>query len=393
MTTRLISVPHALAHWAAHRPDTTAFTFLGGGLAVDHELTYARLAEATGRVAGFLRTRVQPGDRALLLLPPGPDYLAAFLGCLSAGVVAVPLYPPRTGAKLDRIAAVVRDCQASVALTTEAMLPLLGDLPVTPHAVDDLADDLAGAPVTTLPNPEAVAFLQYTSGSTGNPKGVVVSHRNLTANLSAIAAGFGVRDDDVVLSWLPLYHDMGLIGTTLLPLFTGRPAVLLDTFEFVRDPLGWLVAIDRFGATCSGGPDFAYQLLADRYDADRLSGVDLSRWRIAFSGAEPVNAATLTAFAARYGAHGFAGSAWFPCYGLAEATLFVSGSATGHRTNTVDGRVIVSSGTTAVDTEVVIRGDDGLPLADGAVGEICVRGPGVARGYWNKDSTGTFRTT
>jgi len=394
----MISIPHALVRWAEERPDDTAFTFVGGGLAVERELTYAELAEAAGRVAGFLRTRVQPGDRALLLFPPGADYLAAFLGCLSAGVVAVPLYPPRPGAKLDRITAVIRDCQAPVALTTEAMLPLLSDLPVTPHAVDGLADEPSltlpkPAPSITLPNPEAVAFLQYTSGSTGNPKGVMVSHRNLAANLSAIEAGFGVRDDDVILSWLPMYHDMGLIGTTLLPLFTGRPAVLLNTFEFVRDPLGWLVAIDRFGATCSGGPNFAYQLLTERYDADRLSGVDLSRWRIAFNGAEPVRADTLAAFAERYAAHGFAGGSWFPCYGLAEATLFVSGTGAGCRTSTVDGREIVSSGTVAMDTEVVIRGDSGLPLADGQVGEICVRGPGVARGYWNKDSTGTFRTS
>src|SRR6476469_9107329 len=195
----MISIPHALVRWAEERPDDTAFTFVGGGLAVERELTYAELAEAAGRVAGFLRTRVQPGDRALLLFPPGADYLAAFLGCLSAGVVAVPLYPPRPGATLDRITAVIRDCQAPVALTTEAMLPLLSDLPVTPHAVDGLADEPSltlpkPAPSITTPNPEAVAFLQYTSGSTGNPKGVMVRHRNLAANLSAIEAGFGVRD-------------------------------------------------------------------------------------------------------------------------------------------------------------------------------------------------------
>ena len=375
----ITSVPHALAYRAEHHADETAFTFLGAGTTV--ELTYAQLAERAGRVATFLRGRVRPGDRALLLFPPGPDYLAAFLGCLSAGVVAVPLYPPRPGAKLDRIAAVVRDCRAPVALSTTALLPLLADLPAEAHAVDDLPATPAASSAIALPDPHDLAFLQYTSGSTGDPKGVMVGHGNLVANLSAIATGFGIRADEVVCSWLPMYHDMGLIGTTLLPLYAGRPAVLLNTFEFVRDPLGWLVAMDRFGATCAGAPNFAYRLLTEKYDADRLSGVDLSRWRIAFNGAEPVDGPTMATFTERYAPHGFSADAWFPCYGLAEATLFVSG-ATGHRATELDGREVVSSGTVAPDTTVVLRDADGAPVTDGTVGEICVQGPGVAQGYW-----------
>jgi amino acid adenylation domain-containing protein len=388
----LTSVPHALAHWARERGPDTAFTFLGAGNVVDRVVTYAGLADEVARVAAFLHGRVRPGDRALLLFPPGGDYLAAFLGCLSAGVVAVPLYPPRPGAKLDRITAVVDDCGASLALTSDALVPLLADLPVPVHAIDSLA---AAAPVSSLPAADDLAFLQYTSGSTGAPKGVMVSHANLVANLRAIETGFGVGPTDVVLSWLPMYHDMGLIGTTLLPLFTGTPAVLLSTFEFVRDPLCWPLAVAAFGATCSGGPDFAYRLLAERYDAARLSGVDLSRWRVAFNGAEPVRAATMATMTERYAAHGFSSAAWVPCYGLAEATLFVAGTTAGYDTAVLDGRDVVSSGIPAVDTTVVVVDADGQPALDGTVGEILVQSPGVAQGYWGNPTASdtAFRAT
>jgi amino acid adenylation domain-containing protein len=379
------SVPQALEHWAGERGDDTAFTCLGAGGAVERVLTYARLADEVARVAATVR----PGDRVLLLYPPGADYLTAFLGCLSAGAVAVPLYPPRPGAKLDRITAVIDDCAATLALTTEPLVPLLADLPVPVRATGDLA---AASAIPSRPRPDDLAFLQYTSGSTGTPKGVMVSHGNLAANLGAIEAGFGIRPDDVVLSWLPMYHDMGLIGTTLLPLYAGVPAVLLPTFEFVRDPLCWPRAIAEYGATVSGGPDFAYRLLTERYDDARLSGVDLSRWRIAFNGAEPVRAATMAAMTERYAPHGFPASAWFPCYGLAEATLFVTGAGGGHTTAAVDGRDIVSSGTPARDTTVVVVDADGTPVT-GEPGEILVRSPGVARGYWGNPDADAFGAT
>ncbi|MFC4855896.1 amino acid adenylation domain-containing protein [Actinophytocola glycyrrhizae] len=388
------SVPHALGHWARERGEDIAFTCLGAGNVVDRVFTYGELADEAARVATFLRATVRPGDRVLLLFPPGAGYLAAFLGCLSSGAVAVPLYPPRPGAKLDRITAVVDDCAAAVALTTGPLVPLLADLPVPVHAIDELP---AATTAPAVPEAADLAFLQYTSGSTGTPKGVMVSHANLAANLRAIESGFGIGPDDVVLSWLPMYHDMGLIGTTLLPLYTGTPAVLLPTFEFVRDPLCWPLAIAEFGATCSGGPDFAYRLLADRYDATRLSGVDLSRWRIAFNGAEPVRAATMAAVTERYGAQGFAPSAWFPCYGLAEATLFVAGvtAGDGHSSTRIDGRDVVSAGTPAADTTVVVVDAEGAAVTGGEVGEILVRGPGVARGYWGNPAatTAAFRAT
>ena len=403
------SIPAALSHWASQQPDTVAYTFVNGDLTVRRRVTYRELEQATRRIAAHLRHVTRPGDRVLLLLPPGFDYLTAFLGCLYAGVIAVPLYAPRPGAKLDRVAAVVHSCRPTLALTTDELATTVGEALRTaggPPAHTVAATRTSGHPLFDRagPDPADVAFLQYTSGSTGRPKGVMVSHHNLVANETAIIEGFGIGSDDVILSWLPMYHDMGLIGTGLLPVFYGIPAVLLDPFSFIHDPMIWPTAIGRFGATCSGGPNFAYQLLADRYDPARLTGVDLSSWRVAFNGAEPVDGHTLRAFAARYAAHGFDQEALFPCYGLAEATLFVCGSRPGagyrstrfQRGAVENGRLrsvgedaanaveVISSGRPTDGTTVLVRGDDGRSLPDGHVGEICVQGPGVAGGYWGE---------
>ncbi|MBQ1075174.1 AMP-binding protein [Micromonospora sp. C31] len=412
------SLTAALSAWADTRADDHALTFVDSAGAAT-STTYGQLDEGARTVAGHLRSVAAPGDRALLLFPPGLDYVTAFLGCLYANVVAVPLYPPGPNARLDRVTTVVRDCGATHALTTAKLVEPLSGLAAGPdgpalHPIEAVRAQ-AAAVGPHRPGRDDLAFLQYTSGSTGDPKGVMVGHGNLTDNHRAIAAGFGITGDDVVLSWLPMYHDMGLIGTTLLPLFVGVPAILLDTFAFVRDPLRWPAEVSRFQATCSGGPNFAYQLLADRFDAGLLDGVDLSSWRVAFNGAEPVDRRTMDAFSAAYAPLGFDRRACYPCYGLAEATLFVSGpeASTGYRASAFDrdaletGRLteataaagtdpvtLVSCGTPPPGTTVAVRRADGEACAAGEVGEICVSSGGVAAGYWGRsDSAATFAAT
>jgi acyl-CoA synthetase (AMP-forming)/AMP-acid ligase II len=425
----LATVPKILSRWARERPDAIAFDIVRAQLAQREGISFQELERGAKKVAAFLCSSVPQRGRVLLLFPPGIDYISAFLGCLYAGVVAVPLYPPRSGASGDRIYSVARSSRPALVLTTDATVTLLRDMPsfVGSDAVDVQSieavlaaehGDFSEIPLAG----EDLAFLQYTSGSTGHPKGVMVSHRNLVENEKAIATGFGIRDNDVVLSWLPLYHDMGLVGTMLLPLFLGLKTVLLNTFEFIHDPLSWAIAMAQLSATCSGGPNFAYQLLIDRYDADRLTGVDLGNWRIAFTGAEPIHRTTLDEFTARYARHGFDRRAWYPCYGLAESTLFVSGGSpgAGYRAGVFDRRAveqrrlvsvaedpaglspagsspagsspaesvaIVSCGVACAGTSVVIRDEQGAPLPDGTIGEICVQGSSVAQGYWDDPPT------
>jgi acyl-CoA synthetase (AMP-forming)/AMP-acid ligase II len=403
----------ALTYWSRTRPSGTACVFVHPDLTVEQEISYADLENRTRRAAIRLLADAAPGERVILLLPHGADFLVAFLGCLRAGLIAVPLYPPRPGARSDRITRVVQDCQASCVVVPDDPLNPggFGAPHIRPLTAAQLRAGSDGPADLPAPGDDAIAFLQYTSGSTGQPKGVMVSHRNLARNEAAIGAGFGVRPDDVIVSWLPMYHDMGLIGTTLLPLRAGLKAVFLDTLGFLHDPLGWLRVIAAYHGTCSGGPNFAYGLLADRYDPGRLPDVDLRTWRIAFNGAEPVDHKTMDRFAGIYGPHGFRPAAFLPCYGLAEATLFVTGTepSAGYQAGSFsrrglqEGRLekadadaagairLVAAGRPAAETTVVVTEAGGGTAAPGQVGEICVQGPGVTLGYWN-DETATAAT-
>jgi acyl-CoA synthetase (AMP-forming)/AMP-acid ligase II len=409
----------ALAHRAAHQPRDVAFRFLATGEDETAAIRYGELHARALAVAARLRERAAPGGRALLAYAPGLDFVVAFFACLQAGVVAVPVQAPRRTQSFDKLRGIVDDCAARLVLTDAALAPLLAErlresgLAARVALVDTstLQAGAAGTPAMPGPMPADLAFLQYTSGSTGAPKGVCVSQRQIVANSRMIARGFGYDAATVMASWLPMFHDMGLIGSVIQPVHTGFPCVLMPPAAFVQKPMRWLRAISRYGATTAGGPNFGYDLCVQRARDDELEGVDLSRWTNAYNGAEPVRAATLRAFSERFAGWGFRPEAHLPCYGLAEATLLVCGAPLrgGARALQVDaqecgqGRVapvsadaapardtlaIVSCGVVPEGFGASLRIVDPQtrrPLADDRIGEICIAGPHVLEGYWGGD--------
>ncbi len=343
------------------------------------EVTYQELADRASAVAELVSPIALPGQRIALSLAPGLDYLAGFLGCLLAQTVAVPL-PPRSRnpvAALDDVAGnpIIRDSGAVAALTPAGVLDL--------RLLDD-HDREAAAPASL-----DIAMLQYTSGSTGLPKGIMVTHDNLASNVSAVCAAMEVTTTDRGVIWLPPYHDMGLIGGLLVPLWAGIPVTLMSPAAFVRRPLAWLEAISADRATISGGPNFAYEACVMRTTPEQRAALDLSSWEVAFVGAEPVRAQTLRRFAQAFEVAGFAPSAFYPCYGLAESTLIVTGVRRGSgatvisRPDDSDAPPLVGVGTPLHGGEVaILDSSSGQPVADGVIGEIAVKGSSVARGYW-----------
>src|SRR5437660_2944983 len=320
---------------AENSPEKVAFTFLKDGELSEINWTYQDLDQRARAIAAELQSVGKAGERALLLYPPGLGFVAAFLGCLYAEIIAVPTYPPHLNRNLLRLQTIVKDCDATFVLTTrqtfQRMQPLIKDesqfQALQWMVTDDLPLESAGAWNHINVAGDATAFLQYTSGSTGSPKGVVVSHRNLLHNQAAIQNAFGQSESSVIVGWLPLYHDMGLIGNMLQPLYTGARCILMAPTAFLQRPFRWLNAISRYHATTSGGPNFSYDLCVNKITSQEESELDLSSWTEAFNGAEPVRADTMERFAARFGRVGFRSKAFSPCYGLAESTLLVTAHA------------------------------------------------------------------
>ena len=408
---------------AESSPSRVVYRFVPGDSKDVQRITYEQLDRRAKSLAARIRESAAPGDRVLLLVPPGLDYVAAYFACLFAGTIAVPAYPPHPRRPDPRISAIVADCQPSVALTSESLLSRIdqwagGDDRLASLrwiAANDVSDTSAAWADAQVRSSD-IAMLQYTSGSTATPRGVVLTHHNLLHNLSLIRAAFNVAHDadDVGVFWLPPFHDMGLIGGILQPCYVGRGAVLMSSATFLQRPLSWLEAMSTFRATTSAAPNFAFDLCVDRIKPEETSGLDLSAWHTVFDGAEPIRADTIDRFAKTFEHTGFRREAFFPCYGLAEATLFVSGGPWGHGPQTLDvsrsaleqkrfaeategDRLrLVSSGKATPKQQVRIANPESrVACHDGQIGEIWVHGESVAAGYWNNpdETSATFGAT
>lgn len=449
-----------LLRWrATHFSQNRAYTYLLDGEEKDLLVTYADLDRRARAIGTYLQSLGATGERALLIYPPGIEYIAAFFGCLYAGVTAVPAYPPdptRLNRTLPRLQAIARDAQASVVLTNDSILSMikimrigskvtdslekvpffkkfgsslgsflsqraailnakdLGDLQWL--STEDLKNDLAEDWKEPDINKDTLAFLQYTSGSTGVPRGVMLSHENLLYNLALIYEGFAFTPDCEGVIWLPIYHDMGLIGGVLQPLYGGMSCTLMSPIDFLQRPLRWLNAISRIknASVISGGPNFAYDLCARKVTPEQKAKLNLSHWKVAFSGAEPVRPETIDRFTATFQPCGFKREAFYPCYGLAEATLFVSGGYNADppiivnikKSELKNNRFILTSADQPDSQPAVgcghTYGDQIIAIVDpetleecraNQIGEIWVSGSSVAKGYWNRsdETEQTFR--
>jgi len=401
---------------AKERPDQPAFIHLLNGQSNQAVLTYAQLEQRARAIAAHLQNIGLAGQQVLLVYPPGLDFITAFFGCLYANCVAVPTYPPHRQRMLNRFHAIAADAEASIALSTSCATAQFQSIighksgqaaassQIRWLATDEIPDALADQWSESSIESDTLAMLQYTSGSTSQPKGVMLSHANLIDNTRTIHHAFGVQREDSGVFWLPTYHDMGLVGGILVPVFAGATSILISPADFLQKPITWLAAISKYRITISGGPNFAYDLCVRKITDEQLATLDLSSWALAFIGAEPIQPGTLERFATAFAPCGFKPSAFYPCYGLAEATLMVSGARRGsgatvqafHDTALTKNHVkpvpngngqarrLVACGS-PVDTMrvVIVNSKTHIEAASGCVGEIWVAGASVGQGYWH----------
>ncbi len=403
---------------AEERPDVPAVRFLTDGEEEHDRVTFRALDAQARAIAAALQSIARPGDRAVLLFSPGIEFIASFLGCLYAGVVAVPQPTPRSTRGAGAIRRVILDARPAALLTERSLVArwrkLGAEVPelsaLSWLVADELEEESAGDWQPRVHDERALAFLQYTSGSTADPKGVEVTHGNLLHNQEMIRRAFDQDQDSVIVGWLPLFHDMGLIGNVLQPLYLGAQCILMAPVAFLRQPLRWLAAVSRYRATTSGGPNFAYDLCVEKIGPLDPGELDLSSWRVAFNGAEPVRSETLERFTRRFRPYGFRRRAFYPCFGLAEATLFVAGGGVEGEpvTETLDAealardevvrtssrsvaaRRLVGCGRAWSGQEVrIVDPKRRAEVPPERIGEIWVSGPSVAPGYWGRPEAGT----
>jgi acyl-CoA synthetase (AMP-forming)/AMP-acid ligase II len=422
----LPSLTALLQYRAAAQPDDRAYVALSERGQPDAAITFAGLHCRAAALAAKLSKRAEPGARALLLFPMGIDCLVALFACLYAGIIAVPMMVPRRQGSRDSSASILADCEPRLALTRAELLSgARGDLvgrfqyPGLEWLAVDTAEARAEARAEADHVPHEtqrgdIAVLQYTSGSTSAPKGVMVSHGNLLANLEMIRVACGNTRASTYVSWVPLYHDMGLVLNALQALYVGALCVLIPPIAFLQRPYLWLRAISDYRAEVAVSPNFGFDLCVDRYRPEQMAGIDLSCWKLALNGAEPVRADTIRRFAETFGPHGFAANAIYPAYGMAEATLLISGGRRGegpifrpisragllrHKASeaaeNVDSQTLVGCGRGLIGEEIaIVDPETGVRLGPDHIGEIWVSGPNVAQGYWrNPEATeATFRS-
>lgn len=393
------SIPAQILSHTERFAEREALVFLERGERESESLTYEALVAEVAKIAGRLVAEGLSGQPVMIALPAGTAFTAVFLACLWARAAAVPAPYATMPRALDRLRSILADARPAALVTDEAIAARLKDSrsdSATPRVL--IASGLAGdaEPISPIAGvPDAPALIQYTSGSTSAPRGVVITHENLFANQQMIRSAFRWRERRVVVSWLPHFHDMGLLGGILQPLFIGGSSVVMDPLAFIQKPIRWLRAISRYGATSSGGPCFAFDLCARQIRTEDIEGLDLSSWRVAFCGAEPVRKNALDRFCERTAPARFDPGAVLPCYGLAEGTLIVSSTAPGEGVRELaatrsDGLEItaVSCGPEVDGCTIRIFDEAGGEAPAGRVGEICISGPHVSPGLWNAEAGG-----
>jgi amino acid adenylation domain-containing protein/non-ribosomal peptide synthase protein (TIGR01720 family) len=397
---------------AENQRNQKAYTFLKDGDIEEVSYTYETLDIRARAIAAWLQTKVQQGDRVMLLYHQGLDFISAFYGCLYAGVIAVPGYPPeKQHRRTTRLQAVVKDAGAKIAITTSDVIASLEmedgkslvGLDMEWYLTDTLSDTWAKSWSPPLIHRDTVTYLQYSSGSTGDPKGIMVSHGNMLDNSAIICDRLQHTRDDVSVSWLPIFHDLGLIGCVIQPMYVGFHAVSLSPYQYVVNPYLWLKAIDRFRGTTTCCPNFGFDLCVRKISQVQRASLDLSSWRVAVNCAEPVRHRTLEKFTEVFSPYGFRAEAHYPMYGMAETTLYIAGGRWKEKpvyqsvsitdlnnrdvrlSESEDSRVVVSCGTSGDGLTIKCVDPEKRTLCEpNRVGEIWVKGSSVAHGYWNK---------
>lgn len=400
-----------LVEHASTFPDKIAFTFLENGENIEVQLSYEQLFQKTQRMATAISKKNVFGQRIALFYQDPLEFIIAFLACQYAGAVAVPMPFTKHDRHFDKLIHIIKDVDPHYFLCSEVSVKTLKS-GLKAMDIDQSAEILNGDEVVIncaesspcLPVMHPIAFIQYTSGSTNDPKGVVISSTNLMANQIMLESTFETNQDSIILSWLPFYHDMGLIGSILHSVFIGCHCILFSPLQFVQKPSRWLKAISKYHVTHSGGPNFAFDHCLNKISADELSDIDLSSWTVAYNGAEPISAETIKQFSARFINNNFRMASFYPCYGLAEGTLLVSGV----RKKQIAPKIIklgsqsndsvffhkaassqtefVSCGKQPAGIEIILLSPQNKRCKKTETGEICIAGESVSEGYWKKDN-------